>query len=252
MLTRRLALFSMAAFGWIAPHATAAPILVELFTSEGCHSCPPADVYLSELAKRPDATTGELVLISWHVDYWDHLGWEEPYGLAFASDRQRRYAAAMKRRGTRGAGVYTPQMVIDGQVAIVGHDRRNGAGAIEWAGKGNTKSLNVKAVSIDGELNITARLPEVSRPVRVIAVVVEDGLESKITAGENRGKTLKHDRVVRAVGEAQVVNGIGLAKLRVPEDVSAENASVVMFVQAGYGDVLALGSVALETTSSDG
>src|SRR5205823_8102402 len=99
------------------------PIVVELFTSEGCSSCPPADALLAELARRPD-----VLALSFHVDYWDRLGWKDPYSSRAATDRQNRYAKLLAL-----ATVYTPQIVVDGRWEAVGSDRADVERALERA-----------------------------------------------------------------------------------------------------------------------
>src|SRR6059036_991639 len=89
------------------------PVVVELFTSEGCSSCPPADAFLGELAQRPD-----IVALAFHVDYWDYIGWKDPYASPLTTQRQHDYAAALHLHM-----VYTPQMVVDGRADVVGSER---------------------------------------------------------------------------------------------------------------------------------
>ena len=109
--------------GVIAARAGERPILVELFTSEGCSSCPPADALLAELASRPD-----VLALSFHVDYWDRLGWKDPFSSREASQRQNRYAALLDL-----ATVYTPQIVVDGGWQAVGSDRADVEHALDLA-----------------------------------------------------------------------------------------------------------------------
>ena len=107
------AAFLTAGIDRAARAADDAPVVVELFTSQGCNTCPPADAYLGELAKRRD-----VVALSLHVDYWDYIGWKDPYAIAVATERQRAYASQF------GKGfVYTPQMVVDGAAEAVGSHR---------------------------------------------------------------------------------------------------------------------------------
>src|SRR6516164_7919120 len=109
------------------------PIVVELFTSEGCSSCPPADKLLAELANRPD-----VLALSFHVDYWDRLGWKDPYSSREATKRQNRYATLLDL-----ATVYTPQIVVDGKWQAVGSDRPDVEHAIELA-RGNRREVPVR------------------------------------------------------------------------------------------------------------
>src|SRR5712671_4480747 len=106
-----------------AAQAGERPIVVELFTSQGCSSCPPADALLAELAKRPD-----VLALSFHVDYWDRLGWKDPYSSRAATDRQNRYAKLLALHT-----VYTPQIVVDGKWEAVGSDRADVERALDLA-----------------------------------------------------------------------------------------------------------------------
>ncbi len=229
--------------------AMATPTLVELFTSEGCNSCPQAEAYFNELANGVQPPGDENILIAWHVDYWDYLGWKDPYGLALASQRQRNYATAMQKRGGSEAGrpgVYTPQIIVAGRRAFVGSDRRTGAFALTPRQRGGSQPLAIKIASDDDRFTITTNLPDLPAGAVVMGVLVEDGLASSVTAGENRGRTLKHERVARAAANGEIVNGTATIRLTVPGGVMRENASVVVFAQApDMGPILAVGTTPL-------
>src|SRR5271168_282393 len=121
-------------------HAEPRPAVVELFTSEGCNSCPPAEAYVGELAGRSD-----VLALSFHVDYWDDLGWRDRYGLSQSVERQRTYA-----RSLRLSGVYTPQVVLDGRADYVGSNRS----AIDRALKSNRDGVPVSLSVTDGEATV--------------------------------------------------------------------------------------------------
>src|ERR1700761_6678484 len=122
----RAAIFGFALVSILATSAYAqeAPVVVELFTSQGCSSCPPADAFLSDLARQ----RRDVLQLAFHVTYWDSLGWKDPYSLDAATARQRAYA-----RHLRDDGVYTPQMVVDGATGFVGSNRSQGLRAITGA-----------------------------------------------------------------------------------------------------------------------
>lgn len=237
----------------LAASAVAQPTLVELFTSEGCNSCPPADAYMRELAATKQDAGNENILIAWHVDYWDRLGWKDPYGLAMASQRQRDYAAAMERRGGAGRpGVYTPQMIVGGRRAFVGSDKRAGAVALGPRQRGAAEPLQIAMETRGNGVTLTTTLPRLPEGTTVMGVLVEDELTSVITAGENQGRTLTHDRVARSAATGEVANGVATIDLVVPEGVVRENASVVVFAQAHeFGAILAVGTAPVPAVSGE-
>lgn len=230
-----------------APQADArAPFaLLELFTSEGCSSCPPADALLNEVAADARQRGRPVICLAWHVDYWDQLGWQDAYAQPAFSARQRDYARAL------GApSVYTPQMVVNGRKHFVGSSRRQAraelAQALERPAElGFELSLaqgeGAESAQTDGvegwrELALELRLDaEPPRGARVVACVTERGLESEVARGENAGRHLRHDEVVRAWAELPLSARSGRLKLRVPDALPRAGANLIVFVQAGRG-----------------
>src|SRR5690348_6614527 len=188
----------------IAPAAPAPCAVVELFTSEGCSSCPPADALLSRI--EDDArTTGQPVFpLEFHVDYWDSPGWRDPYSSAAATARQRDYAA---RLGLEQ--VYTPQMVINGTSEFVGSNSARAARDITAALAAPAK-VGVYLEPAPGPVVLVAgapsryrvRIKPAPRGVDVVVARVESGLVSKVAGGENGGRVLRHSSVVRAFAVA--------------------------------------------------
>jgi hypothetical protein len=165
------------------------PVVVELFTSQGCSSCPPADALLGALAKRPG-----VVALAWHVDYWDRLGWKDPYSSAEATQRQYDYAARLGNRR-----VYTPQIVVDGAAEAVGSDRAGVDGLIAAARRrdhaGPSLSLDRRADGVT-HLRISAGPAE---PATLWLVDYDRERATPIGRGENAGRTLAEYRIVRGV-----------------------------------------------------
>jgi len=162
--------------------------VVELYTSQGCSSCPRADAYLGELADR--AERERLLPLSFHVDYWDYLGWKDPYSSRKNSDRQRLYAQYMEQRY-----VYTPQMVIQGTYQVTGSDRASVDHAIMAAGKKKPLDITMRKEGND----IIVSLPGLSTTVNanLFVVLYDDAHTTKIKRGENRGEELENRNVVR-------------------------------------------------------
>ncbi len=187
---------------------TGVPVIVELFTSEGCSSCPPADALLARLEERQPVANAQVIALEEHVDYWNNLGWMDPFSAKDWSARQQEYAESLGN-----GNVYTPQMVINGQTEFVGSRERQARQAIEAA-----------AAGMRAEVSLTARQPAEKGPAEfavsvgklagnkagdalgVWLAITESGLHSNVTRGENAGEDLHHASVVRALRKMGVAD----------------------------------------------
>lgn len=161
----------------------AAPVVVELFTSQGCNACPPADALLGELAGRPD-----VIALAYHVDYWDYIGWRDPFGSAANTQRQRGYAAWLGSHM-----VYTPQMVIAGRFDAVGSKRPEVEAGIARA----RAEPGPLAVSLTGYSSVAIDGPAGIGPATVLAVIYQAAAATPVADGENAGQTLSEFNIVR-------------------------------------------------------
>ncbi len=184
-------LITFLVFGLGFPRAWAqTPIVVELFTSEGCSSCPPADALLVQLShKHPPGV--DLILLGEHVDYWNHDGWTDRFSSPQFSQRQNDY-----EKHLHVAEAYTPQVVIDGHVQLSGND----AAALTRNLQSASTQPKAAQVSLQwaagGHLKIAVQAPQIKQ-LHVFLAVTEDGLTTAISGGENHGRTLQHAAVVR-------------------------------------------------------
>ena len=212
------------AAGGAAPAAATPVAVVELFTSEGCSSCPPADTLLGELST--DHRAG-LFPLAFHVDYWDRLGWADPYASAASTRRQYAYAKAFGSEQ-----VYTPQMVVNGRSEFVGSNRARAADAIKSALKQPAAAVVDLTAKRDGRtLTITYAVKAPAGSVLTLAAA-ERGLATKVRRGENAGKTLRHENVVRAFATVPLSGeGTGRATLDLPADASPANITIVAYAQ---------------------
>lgn len=173
------------------------PVVVELFTSEGCSSCPPADALLAALA-RGQSETVEIIALGEHVDYWNELGWKDRFSDRQFSLRQEDYA----RRFGLGS-VYTPQMVIDGRLEFVGNDQAQARRTIA-ASSAQKKPVAV-ILEVKGDvLNVEVKGPS---SALVLLAITEDNLSTQVKAGENGGRRLLHQAVVRSMRQIGVLTG---------------------------------------------
>jgi hypothetical protein len=200
------------------------PIVVELFTSEGCSSCPPADALLAELANRTD-----VLALSFHVDYWDRLGWKDPYSSREATARQNHYATLLAL-----ATVYTPQIVVDGKWQAVGSDRADVEHALDLARRSLTE-IPVALALDHGQAQITLGPGGDGVAVAVLLIGFDRRHVTAVRRGENSGRTLAHVDVVRGIDEiAQFAGNAG--EIEAPIRWNSDRIAVVL--QAADGRFL--------------
>lgn len=175
------------------------PVVVELFTSEGCSSCPPADALLGELSHNGPKGV-DLVLLGEHVDYWNYAGWTDRFSSAVFSERQNDYGKWLHL-----ASVYTPQMVIDGHLQLVGSNTSDVYRDIEAAAR-NAKPAKVSLQWTDAtRFHVSVQGPP-TPAFRVLLAVTEDGLSTSVKGGENGGRILRHAAVVRQLRQLGVTS----------------------------------------------
>lgn len=218
---------SLAAVFFVALPAASAdgPVVVELFTSQGCNSCPPADRVLGELAERPD-----VLPLSFHVTYWDRLGWPDTLGLEAATERQRGYARAMDSRR-----VYTPQAVIGGRIELVGSRRREVREIIDLlAGR----PAPAPSLIVDGD-RIRVGAGEGAATLWLISF--DERRTVAIERGENAGRTITYHNVVREIRPLGEWSGapVDLA-LPAPPPGSATSDRALLLQAEGLGPILAV------------
>jgi hypothetical protein len=174
-----------------ATPASTAPVVLELFTSQGCSSCPPADRLLGELGRRDD-----VVALSFHVDYWNDLGWDDPFSSPRWSQRQRSYGHELPSR------IYTPQLVIQGQQHLVGSNERAVHEAMARARAQPRVRLTASAKRTRGS-RVEVAIDRDARELRAVVALYERGHSTEVTAGENRSLALRNDYVVRQLAYAR-------------------------------------------------
>lgn len=233
------------AIGFAAPHSNSfsrastppdpasTPVLVELFTSEGCSSCPPADALLARLGRTQPVHGAEIIALEEHVDYWDRLGWKDPFSSEAATQRQNDYGSAFG-----GEQIYTPQMVVDGRTEFVGSSDTDALRAIRTATQAQKPAIHLSWDQNDAlEIHIDANPGATQHDDRqLIVVIAENMLHSDVKRGENAGRALQHDGVVRqllpAAKMADASAGFSsIVPLHAAREWNRANLRAVVFVQ---------------------
>ena len=200
--------------------------VVELFTSEGCSSCPPADDLLAEIAAEARQKGQRIFPLAFHVDYWNDLGWTDPFSDHAYSRRQHEYAQVFDPRR-----VYTPQMVVNGADAFVGSDRDRAHRSIRTAlSRPSPVAVALKAAPVGSDtLAVTYEVSGAPTDAILNIALIERGLVTRVPRGENAGRTLRHENVVRVFRTLPV--GSGTLRLPIPTAVVRQNSSLVGYVQ---------------------
>jgi hypothetical protein len=224
-------------------------VVVELFTSEGCSSCPPADELLTHLRQDLSAKNIQVIPLGFHVDYWNSLGWKDRFSSAEFSHRQEQYTQSL-----RVDGQYTPEMVVDGATEFVGNDSGQAQRSIhEVASQPEVAMVKISSAAVD-QLTVQVKLPSSAKDAQVVLAITEDNLTTQVGSGENGGRTLHHAAVVRELrqlGRLQEGGFEANVPLKLEKDWKRADLRAVVFVQEGpAGKILGaasldLGSVAL-------
>jgi hypothetical protein len=221
ILLSSLAGFLLSSSGTPASPATdrpGQPVVVELFTSEGCSSCPPADALLLRLDRMQPVPGALVIALSEHVDYWDHLGWRDPFSSPVFSRRQEGYG-----RRFHLDSVYTPQVVIDGTLEAVGNDARRVQDAIRQSAKADKISIRISPVFTNSKgvpaVHVQVEPPEKSGAPgneQLTVALAENAVVSHVRSGENSGRKLDHVAVVRSLVELGRLDAAGAFSADIP------------------------------------
>lgn len=211
------------------------PVIVELFTSEGCSSCPSADAVLAALVAEQSIAGAQIIPLALHVDYWDELGWTDQFASAEYTVRQHQYSVSLGLEN-----VYTPQAIVDGRVELIGSRKQALSNAIERATQFAKVPLQLTLAETADTAAISVTIltdePPAGEPLELLLAVTEYQLESEVTAGENRGKRLPHIGVVRLLKKiATLEPGTGAVKEEATVPLEAlwqrEQLHLVAFLQ---------------------
>lgn len=215
--------------------AEPAPVVLELFTSQGCSSCPPADRTLTRLGKDA-ALAGRVVPLAYHVDYWNYIGWRDPFSSPAWTERQYAYARAFK-----ADGVYTPQLVVNGRTHLNGAEEARIRTLVAEMSRAPAARVALDVTRGDGTVAAVVR-SEVGTAIEAakletVVVLFENGITTPVRRGENSGRTLENDYIVRAVERAGAVEPKkgasvrGSATFRLDPSWRADRLGVAAFVQ---------------------
>ncbi len=212
------------------PKENDTPVVLELFTSQGCSSCPPADRLLKEVKN------DNIIALSYHVDYWNYIGWVDPFSKSVYTDKQRSYASKFF-----SSSIYTPQLVVNGREHFVGSNRSKMKQKIaQYAKKTPKQKLTISDVEREGEyIKFKYNVDQILNDENLRIVLVIKERTTSVKRGENRNKTIVNSNIVVAEQQFQLESKTGNGALIVPDIVNAEDElSLVLITQTKTLDIL--------------
>jgi len=220
--------------------------VIELFTSEGCSSCPPADELVARMQK--EYSDKPVYILAFHVDYWNRLGWKDPFSSPGYSKRQNNYASWLKLKS-----VYTPQIVVNGGKEFVGSEEGTLRNAITAGLRmAPVAKLTLNAQNAPGHIILQYKAEGAGNNTTLLLALVQKAGQTKVQRGENGGRTLSHVQIVRKVQNTPLnISGSGSATLALPDGFTTQGYEVIGFIQnTGNGAILAAAKSAFETGMS--
>jgi hypothetical protein len=223
------------------PQTNRTPVLVELFTSEGCSTCPPADTLLAKLEQVQPVNGAEIIVLGEHVDYWDGQGWHDRFSSHQFTERQNEYCGRLHVDNS-----YTPQMIVDGTDQFVGHDAIHAINAIQHAAQTPKIKLTLSQPVVDAQkvsASVSSPAPMTTKKADLYAALVDPKDTTEVHGGENGGHRLHHVGVVRSLQRVGKLKDLGAGpvsfSLNAPADAKPGEMRVVVFAQeSGQGAVL--------------
>ncbi|HLX92539.1 MAG TPA: DUF1223 domain-containing protein [Puia sp.] len=223
-----LSILALGFFELRAHNASGGFAVVELFTSEGCSSCPPADEAVAELAQ--DYRENVYVL-GFHVDYWNSLGWKDEFSNPTYSNRQKQYASILNLEG-----IYTPQIIVNGRTEFVGSDKATLISSVRHALQSEVRNdFKVFAKCKDGKIVVVSIPTQGSKDQLIVIALVQLHATSQVGKGENKGKTLQHINIVRDMTSLEAMDQTQVANLKLPPGAKIGEFRIIAFRQEKVG-----------------
>jgi hypothetical protein len=219
--------------------------VVELFTSEGCSSCPPADALVARIEK--ESADKPVYILAFHVDYWDRLGWRDAFSNADFTKRQNLYARWLKL-----SSVYTPQVIVNGDTELIGSEEAKLRGAIKSGLDKSAKTeLTLNNIKVEGDkASVQYRTEGVVSNASLLLALIEKNATTKVQRGENGGRTLSHVQIVTQLKSATIKNNGGTENIALPHGFDPQKYELIAFVQNGStGEIV--GATKAEFTSAN-
>lgn len=199
--------------------------VLELFTSEGCSSCPPADALMGQI--KESSKDQSVYILAYHVDYWNRLGWKDRFSSSQNSERQQQYSRILNSQ------VYTPQLVVNGKQQFVGSDRDAVENSIMNALSGTSDStIDLKAQSNSKEINVGYKVSENNPQNKLLITLVEKKSSTNVAKGENEGRHLEHWQIVHQQNQVSLKSSLeGNSSFQLPKDFNTNNWEIIGFIQ---------------------